>query len=51
LPKWKLFTDRELYILQNRVLIDDPMKGKKKDRIGLPAFRKAVCFLFLFATS
>lgn len=42
LPKVKIFNDRELYILQNRVLLDDPMKGKKKKRIGLGAFKKAV---------
>lgn len=42
LPKRRLFTDRELHILQTRVLIDDPMKGKKKSHIGLGAFRKAV---------
>lgn len=43
LPRVEVFTDRELYILQTRVLLDDPMKGKKKKkRIGWPAFRKAV---------
>ncbi|KAH6886321.1 major facilitator superfamily domain-containing protein [Thelonectria olida] len=41
LPKFSFFTERELHILQNRVLIDDPMKGKKKKRIGLDAFKKA----------
>ena len=40
-PKWQIFTDREIYILQTRVLRDDPAKGRKKRRIGLPAFRKA----------
>jgi MFS family permease len=41
LPKRSWFTERELHILQSRVLLDDPMKGKKKKRIGLPAFKKA----------
>jgi MFS family permease len=41
-PKWKLFTDREIHILRTRVQIDDPAKGKKKRKIGLDAFKKAV---------
>ncbi|KAI9795832.1 MAG: hypothetical protein M1833_006781 [Piccolia ochrophora] len=41
LPGVNLFTERELHILQSRVLLDDPMKGKKKRRIGQAAFRKA----------
>ncbi|KAI9883265.1 MAG: hypothetical protein M1823_004963 [Watsoniomyces obsoletus] len=41
LPRRSLFTERELHILQTRVLLDDPMKGKKKKRIGAGAFRKA----------
>ncbi|KAF5018066.1 hypothetical protein F66182_9965 [Fusarium sp. NRRL 66182] len=41
LPKVNIFSERELYILQTRVVLDDPMKGKKKKKIGLPAFRKA----------
>lgn len=40
-PKWKIFTDREIHILQTRVLRDDPAKGRKKRSIGLPAFKKA----------
>lgn len=35
------FTKRELHILQIRVLLADPMKGKKK-RIGWYAFKRAV---------
>jgi len=42
LPKRKMFTDREIHILNTRVLLDDPMKGKKKKRIGIAAFKKAV---------
>jgi MFS family permease len=42
LPKYSYFTERELHILRNRVLIDDPMKGKKKKRIGKAGFKKAV---------
>ncbi|KKY18205.1 putative alternative sulfate transporter [Phaeomoniella chlamydospora] len=41
LPRVTVFTERELHILQSRVLLDDPMKGKKKRRIGLSAFKKA----------
>ncbi|KAF5004141.1 hypothetical protein FDECE_9355 [Fusarium decemcellulare] len=41
LPKVSFFTERELHILQTRVLLDDPMKGKKKKKIGLSAFKKA----------
>ncbi len=43
LPGVRVFTERELHILRTRVLIDDPMKGKKKKRIGSSAFKKAVC--------
>lgn len=42
IPKFSFFTERELHILQTRVLLDDPMKGKKKKRIGRDAFIKAV---------
>jgi MFS family permease len=42
LPKWHMFSDREIHILNTRVLLDDPMKGKKKKRIGRAAFKKAV---------
>jgi MFS family permease len=42
LPRITFFTDRELHILQRRVLLDDPMKGKKKRIIGRDAFKKAV---------
>jgi len=41
LPKRSMFTPRELHILRSRVLLDDPMKGKKKKRIGRAAFKKA----------
>ncbi|KAH7069659.1 major facilitator superfamily domain-containing protein [Paraphoma chrysanthemicola] len=41
LPKWQMFTDREIHILRNRVHIDDPAKSRKKKKIGLPAFKKA----------
>ncbi|KAK4187935.1 putative transporter [Podospora australis] len=41
LPKVSLFTKKELHILQTRVLLDDPMKGKKKKKINLGAFKKA----------
>ncbi len=42
MPRITFFTSRELHILQSRILLDDPMKGKKKKRIGLTAFKKAV---------
>ena len=45
LPKVKIFTDRELHILNSRILLDDPMKGRKKKRIGLAAFKKLVSSL------
>ncbi|KAL4815100.1 major facilitator superfamily domain-containing protein [Aspergillus spinulosporus] len=41
LPKLSRFTERELHILQTRVLLDDPMKGKKKRKIGIGAFKRA----------
>ncbi|KAJ4376418.1 hypothetical protein N0V83_001701 [Neocucurbitaria cava] len=41
LPKWKMFTEREIYILRSRVHIDEPAKSRKKKRIGLTAFKKA----------
>jgi len=42
LPKWQMFTEREIHILRTRVQFDDPAKGKKKRKIGLGAFKKAV---------
>ncbi|KAK3693291.1 major facilitator superfamily domain-containing protein [Podospora appendiculata] len=41
LPRRGIFSAKELYILRTRVLLDDPIKGKKKPRIGLAAFKKA----------
>ncbi|KAJ6784329.1 hypothetical protein PWT90_07249 [Aphanocladium album] len=41
LPRYTWFTDREIHILQTRVLIDDPMKGQKKKKIPLAAFKRA----------
>lgn len=45
LPQLKIFTDREIHILNARILMDDPAKGLKKKSIGLPAFAKAVSLL------
>ena len=42
LPRVNIFTERELHILNTRVTLDDPMKGKKKKHIGLRSFKKAV---------
>lgn len=41
-PTWHIFSEREIYILNKRVMLDDPAKGRKKKRIGKPAFKKAV---------
>jgi predicted MFS family arabinose efflux permease len=41
LPGISWFTERELHILRTRVLMDDPMKGKKKKKINIGAFKKA----------
>ncbi|KAK3341993.1 major facilitator superfamily domain-containing protein [Lasiosphaeria hispida] len=41
LPGFSFFSKRELHILQTRVLLDDPMKGKKKKRINWGAFKRA----------
>lgn len=40
-PRRRVFTDRELYILNTRVILDDPLKGHKKKHIGRKAFKKA----------
>lgn len=42
LPGVSLFNTREIHILKSRVLLDDPMKGRKNKRIGLGAFKKLV---------
>jgi MFS family permease len=42
LPGLSLFSKRETHILKTRVLLDDPMKGQKKKRIGLASFKKLV---------
>lgn len=42
LPHIRIFNEREVHILRTRVLLDDPMKGKKKKKIGWPAFKKVV---------
>jgi MFS family permease len=42
LPGVTIFSQREIHILKTRVLIDDPMKGQKKKRIGLVSFKKLV---------
>ena len=41
-PKWDMFTEREIYILNKRVRLDDPAKGRKKKSIGKAAFKKTV---------
>ncbi|KAG8164240.1 hypothetical protein KVR01_006158 [Diaporthe batatas] len=40
-PGRQVFTDRELYILNTRVILDDPLKGHKKKHIDRAAFKKA----------
>lgn len=42
LPRIQIFTDRELHILQTRVLPDDPVKGQKKKQIGRQTFLNVV---------
>ena len=42
LPGVSLFSKRETHILKTRVLLDDPMKGRKKKRVGFGAFKKLV---------
>jgi hypothetical protein len=51
LPNVEIFTGRELHILNTRVLMDDPMKGQKKKRIGRAACIKLVSRLFLPVSS
>jgi len=41
LPGISWFSQRELHILRTRVLMEDPMKGKKKKKINWGAFKKA----------
>lgn len=41
LPKWKMFSDREIHILRTRVHLDEPAKSRKKKKIGLAAFKKS----------
>ncbi|KAK4202906.1 putative transporter [Triangularia verruculosa] len=41
LPGISFFTKRELHILQTRVLLDEPAKGRKKKSIKLDAFKRA----------
>jgi MFS family permease len=42
LPGVSIFSQREVHILKTRVLLDDPMKGQKKKRIGLVSFKELV---------
>ena len=44
LPKVKIFSECEIHILRTRVQRDDPMKAKKKKKIGADAFKRAVSF-------
>lgn len=46
-PGRQVFTDRELYILNTRVVLDDPLKGHKKKHIDRNAFKKAFVSLIL----
>ena len=41
-PTWNIFSEREIHILNKRVMLDDPAKGRKKKRIGKTAFKKTV---------
>uniref|UniRef100_A0A8H7KAL2 Major facilitator superfamily (MFS) profile domain-containing protein n=1 Tax=Bionectria ochroleuca TaxID=29856 RepID=A0A8H7KAL2_BIOOC len=38
---WRVFSERELHILKTRVILDEPLKDKKKQHIGIDSFKKA----------
>jgi MFS family permease len=42
LPKVQVFSEKELYILRNRVMLDDPEKERKRKHIGVKAFKQTV---------
>ncbi|KXJ87076.1 alternative sulfate transporter [Microdochium bolleyi] len=42
LPRARIFSDREIYILRARVNLDDPDKENTKEHIPLSAFKQAV---------
>jgi MFS family permease len=42
LPNVRIFSERELHILRNRIIIDDPQKGRTASHIGRSAFRQTV---------
>ncbi|KAF5008069.1 hypothetical protein FDECE_5652 [Fusarium decemcellulare] len=42
LPHFRVFSDRELHILRSRIVLDDPNKRDRRERIGLDAFKKAL---------
>ena len=46
LPNVRIFTERELNILRNRIIIDDPEKGKTARHIGRSAFRQTVSLVY-----
>ncbi|RGP71244.1 alternative sulfate transporter [Fusarium longipes] len=41
LPRYRVFSNRELYILRARIVLDDPGKQERKKKIGIDAFKKA----------
>ena len=41
LPRRNIFSERDLYILRARVLLDDPLKAKKGRHLPLAAFKRA----------
>ncbi|XEV07455.1 hypothetical protein FSHL1_012742 [Fusarium sambucinum] len=41
LPQYRVFTERELYILQSRIILDDPSKQERRKKIGAAAFKNA----------
>lgn len=49
LPNLRYFTDRELYILKWRVIIDAPEKAKKSSHISWKQLKSAVSSLMPFA--
>lgn len=42
LPRLRYFSERELYILKWRVIIDSPSKGKKSSHISFAQLKSAV---------
>lgn len=42
LPRYRVFSDRELHILRARIILDDPGKQERRKKIGTAAFKNTV---------